>query len=82
MRKKRLEEDLRTILDKIKDIPDDTNVNVQYFNIGPKRVLKQYIDELNLNVHMDDEYFETTDNPKDCKNLRINIFNKEFQDEH
>lgn len=78
MLKKQFEEDLKAILDKIKDIPDDIDVNVQYFDIGPKKVLKHYINELNLNVHMDDEYLETTNNPRDCKSLRIDIFNKDI----
>lgn len=76
MKKKQFEEDLKTILGKIKDIPDDADVMFQYFDLKPDKASKYIIENPDVNVHMDNDLYETTDFPKDCCNLRIDIFDR------
>lgn len=74
MTKGELENQLKIILSKIKKVPEDTDVDIGVFVKAGDNVEKYNLEGADFSVHLDDEMYESVDNPKDAKHVRMYLF--------
>lgn len=75
MRKGELENQLKSVLSKIKKVPQDTEVDIGVFVFTDGEEVEKYnLDGADFSVHLDDEIYESVDNPKDAKHVRMYLF--------